>query len=170
MIPWSQICYITPILYIYQKYLSNIAIKQAVDCSAYKLIHVVWAAQRRGNKQLWNRFPTSIWNSDHWPNFSPLVTENGRDCTISQRFLGMSFNCLQESEWVSEWVREGGREGGGTDGGREGGGKELPLSWLNGKGDSTSFYNDTNPWLVSWTEIESHTAITNQPEESKEKR
>ena len=45
------------------------------------------------------------------------------------------------------------------------------LSWLViGDGNSTSVYNDTKPQLVSWTEIEPHTAITNQPEEGKEKR
>ena len=47
-----------------------------------------------------------------------------------------------------------------------------PLSWLViGDGNSTSVYNDTKLQLpvVPWTEIEPHTAITNQPEESKEK-
>ena len=46
-----------------------------------------------------------------------------------------------------------------------------PLSWLViGDGNSTSVYNSCNTQLVPWTEIESPTAITTQPEESKEKK
>ena len=46
-----------------------------------------------------------------------------------------------------------------------------PLNWLViADGNSRSVYNDTKFQLVPWTEIEPHTAITNQPEESKEKR
>ena len=47
------------------------------------------------------------------------------------------------------------------------------LLWINiGDGNSTSVYNDTNinKHVSSLTEIESHTAMTNQPEDSKEKR
>ena len=36
--------------------------------------------------------------------------------------------------------------------------------------NSTSVYNYAKPYMVPWPEIESHTAITTQPEECKEKR
>ena len=46
-----------------------------------------------------------------------------------------------------------------------------PLSWLViGIDNSTSVYNSSNILITSLPEIETHTAITNQPEESKEKR
>ena len=46
-----------------------------------------------------------------------------------------------------------------------------PLSWLViGDGNSTSVYNDPKYLIISLTEIEPQTAITNQLEESKEKR
>ena len=45
-----------------------------------------------------------------------------------------------------------------------------PLSWLViGDANSTSVYNDPKYLTSSLTEIETQTAITNQPEESKEK-
>ena len=40
----------------------------------------------------------------------------------------------------------------------------------HGDSKSTSVYNDSKHLTSSLTEIEPHTAITNQPEESKEKR
>ena len=46
-----------------------------------------------------------------------------------------------------------------------------PLSWLViGDGNFTSVYNDPKYLTSSLTEIEPRTAITNQPEETKEKR
>ena len=45
------------------------------------------------------------------------------------------------------------------------------LSWLViGDGNSTSVYNSSDTYLVPWTEIEPHSAITTQPEESKRNR
>ena len=45
-----------------------------------------------------------------------------------------------------------------------------PLSWLViGEGNSASVYNSSNTWLVPWTKIESHNAITTQPKGGKEK-
>ena len=45
-----------------------------------------------------------------------------------------------------------------------------PLSWLViGDGNSTLVYNDSKHVASSLTEIEPHTAMTNQSEESKEK-
>ena len=46
-----------------------------------------------------------------------------------------------------------------------------PFSWLViGDSNSTSVYNDSKYLISSLAEIEPHTAITNKPEESKEKR
>ena len=49
--------------------------------------------------------------------------------------------------------------------------KKNPLSWsVIGDTNTPSVYNDSKHLTSSLTEIEPHTAITNQPEESKEKK